>query len=79
MPSGVDNEVERELGTFLGRGGGLKMRQCRSLGSGTGDFETVPSEPEGLLGALRRRLQHQCALSEYVERHRILTTRKGWL
>jgi hypothetical protein len=64
--------------------GGLKMKQCRSLGSGTGDIETVPSEPEGVAGSSKMTsstpVHLRCrALSEYVERHRILTTRKGWL
>ena len=60
------------------------MRQHRSLGSGTRDIETVPSASEGVAEnskttsstpvGLRCRI-----LSEYVEGHKILTARKGWL
>jgi hypothetical protein len=87
MPCGVDDEVERESHweRFSG-GGGPKMRQRRSFGSGTGDIETVPSEPKGVAGSSKTTsstpVRLRCrTLSEYVEpeRHRILTTRMGWL
>jgi hypothetical protein len=74
-------------GNVSREGGGLKMRQHRSLGSGTGDIETVPAtEPEGVAGSSKTTsstpVRLRCrTLSEYVEpeRHRNLTTRKRWL
>jgi hypothetical protein len=77
MPCGVDDKVERgnRTGNVSREGGGLKMRQRRSLGSGTGDTETVPSEPEGVAGTLRRRRQHQCA--RVVELYRSMWSLRG--
>jgi hypothetical protein len=60
------------------------MRQRRSLGTGVSDIETVPSELEGVAGSSKTMsstpVRLRCrTLSDYVERHRILTTRKEWL